>query len=65
MAATDAPAGAPDVEFMRLGVGDSFGEMSLITVRTLSAVEWSGVEWSGVEWSGVEWSGVEWERSMG
>jgi hypothetical protein len=45
---------------MRLGVGDSFGEMSLITVRTLSAVEWSGVEWSGVEWSGVEWSGVEW-----
>ncbi len=29
----DAPADDASVEFMRLGVGDSFGEMSLITVR--------------------------------
>jgi CRP-like cAMP-binding protein len=34
---SDAPAGAPDVEFMRLGVGDSFGEMSLITGLPRSA----------------------------
>ena len=32
----DAPADDASVEFMRLGVGDSFGEMSLITVRGLT-----------------------------